>query len=130
MKLYDHTDNPSQKSHIETLRRPQLISPNKPSAEVSRRKIGERQVLPSPAELRSTVTPYEKGGPTDTVTTRGDQERAEMYRSSVERHAEKELREAAQVAWSLYHEHMAELHTRLAVEHRIKAARIREDGSR
>jgi hypothetical protein len=53
-----------------------------------------------------------------------------MYRSSVERHAEKELREAAQVAWSLYHEHMAELHTRLAVEHRIKAARIREDGSR
>jgi hypothetical protein len=52
-----------------------------------------------------------------------------MYRASVEPHAER-LSEAARTEWSLYHEHMAELHTRLAVEHRIKAARLREDGGK
>jgi hypothetical protein len=41
------------------------------------------------------------------------------------RHAAK-LREAARVEWSLYHEHMRELHTRLAEEHQQKAERLCE----
>jgi hypothetical protein len=36
------------------------------------------------------------------------------------------LREAARAEWSLYYEHMAELHTWLAEEHRQKAQRLLE----
>jgi hypothetical protein len=47
----------------------------------------------------------------------------EAWAASARRHAA-ELRAAARVEWSLYHEHMRELHTRLAQEHRHKAEKL------
>jgi hypothetical protein len=49
-----------------------------------------------------------------------------LWQTSVQRHAAK-LREAARVEWTLYHEHMSELHLRLSQEHAQKAERLCED---
>jgi hypothetical protein len=53
-------------------------------------------------------------------------EREETWRESARRHAA-ELREAARAEWTLYHEHMSELHQRLAAEHREKAQKLLEE---
>jgi hypothetical protein len=69
-----------------------------------------------PLRLTSYTNPSE-GGHIDTPT-RSD-EAAEAVK----------LREAARAEWSLYYEHMAEVHTRLAEEHRQKAQKLLEEGA-
>ena len=59
--------------------------------------------------------------------TRADQERRELYASSVERHATR-LREAARGEWSLFHEHVAQIHRSIALEHEEHARKLLEEG--
>ncbi|HEV8045582.1 MAG TPA: hypothetical protein VGP38_10395 [Rubrobacter sp.] len=47
----------------------------------------------------------------------------ERYRRSCERYAE-QLRTANRSAWAKHHEHLAELHDRLADEHRQRAVSL------
>jgi hypothetical protein len=61
--------------------------------------------------------------------TEGERLEEELYAESARRHAAT-LREAARAEWTLYHEHMTELHTRLADEHREKAERLLGDEPR
>ena len=58
---------------------------------------------------------------------RPEQERSALYAASCERLAQK-LWKAARAEWSLFDQHMAELHIRLAGEHEVNAARLREIG--
>jgi hypothetical protein len=59
----------------------------------------------------------------------GERAAEQAWVESARRHTVK-LREAARAEWSLYYEHMAEVHTRLAEEHREKAARLCETDER
>jgi len=59
----------------------------------------------------------------------GERAAEEAWAESARRQTVK-LREAARAECSLYYEHMAELHTRLAEEHRQKAARLCETDER
>jgi hypothetical protein len=54
----------------------------------------------------------------------GERAAEEMWAESARRHAAK-LRDAARVEWSLYHEHMSELHARLSREHQQKAENLK-----
>jgi hypothetical protein len=63
------------------------------------------------------------------VKSEGARAAEEMWAESARRHAAK-LRERARAEWGLYYEHMAQLHTRLADEHREKAQKLLEtDGN-
>jgi hypothetical protein len=50
-----------------------------------------------------------------------------LWVDSARQHAAK-LREAARVEWTLYHEHMSELHLRLSQEHAQTAERLCQEG--
>jgi hypothetical protein len=58
--------------------------------------------------------------------TEGERLEEELWAPGARVYAEK-LREAARVEWTLYHEHMSELHRRLSQEHAAKAERLCED---
>jgi hypothetical protein len=60
------------------------------------------------------------------VTDEGERAVEEVWAESARRHAHA-LRKAARAEWTLYHEHMSELHQRLAAEHREKAERLCEE---
>lgn len=55
-------------------------------------------------------------------------EREELYAESVRRYYEGRWREAGAL-WYGHHEHMRELHERLAAEHASKASALLEDGA-
>jgi hypothetical protein len=58
----------------------------------------------------------------------GERAAEEAWQESARRETVK-LREATRAELSLYYEHMAELHTRLAEEHRQKAQKLLEEGA-